>query len=161
MPQNKIVSEPLKIINKEEESVKPKSNSESKPVIKDKKCFESVTDPASGKIYYVEKNKDGEYTEKSQWEKPESKDMCKKERKMSKCFESVTDPASGKIYYVEKNKDGEYTEKSQWEKPESKDMCKKERKISKCKTHSDCEPTKPYCNEEKCNELPWLENECR
>ena len=57
---------------------KPESKDMCKKERKMSKCFESVTDPASGKIYYVEKNKDGEYTEKSQWEKNPKVKICVK-----------------------------------------------------------------------------------
>ena len=112
------------------------------PVKKNKTCFESQIDPASGEIYYVEKNKDGTYTNKSQWEKPASKDMCKKGNKMSRCktHSECTDPAkpycnpnqqkcnklpdgwqmnvddSGKAYFYGKNNDNTFSE-PQWNVP--------------------------------------------
>lgn len=115
---------------------------EPKPVKKNETCFESQIDPSSGEIYYVEKNKDGSYTNKSQWEKPESKDMCKKGSKMKRCktHNECTDPEkpycnpiqekcnklpegwemnqneSGKAYFYGQYIDGTYSE-PQWEVP--------------------------------------------
>ena len=112
------------------------------PVKKNKTCFQSQIDPSSGEIYYVEKNKDGTYTNKSQWEKPASKDMCKKGRKMNRCktHSECTDPAkpycnptqekckklpndwqmnvdeSGKAYFYGQYSDGSYSE-SQYDVP--------------------------------------------
>ena len=64
------------------------------PIPAKETCFESQIDPTSGNIYYVEKNKDGSYTNVSQWEKPASKDMCKKASKMDSCktHTECTDP---------------------------------------------------------------------
>ena len=67
---------------------------EPKPVKKNKTCFETQIDKTSGEVYYVEKNKDGTYTNKSQWEKPPSKQMCKRNSKMKRCKTNseCTDP---------------------------------------------------------------------
>ena len=107
-------------------------------------CFEPMSDPTSGQMYYVEKKSDGSYTEKTQWDKPEDNQLCttKSETveptpveptpveptpveptRSDTCFEPIPDPTSGQMYYVEKKSDGSYTEKTQWDKPEDNQLC--------------------------------------
>jgi len=90
-------TQPIKIEEIKEELIKPSTPIPMPQPIpipepieekkEEKTCWVSEVDPKSGELYWVERNKDGSFTDKSQWEKPKQSEQCKRIKKRDVCIE--------------------------------------------------------------------------